>query len=145
MTGLRCTRGMILLTTILMLSLLAALVFSMQQAVWVYTRLHLKTCMTHRAFEALEQEVFKLIRQIDSTKKNCLSTALDVNDAVRQLKAERGCIVTTDKIKYRYWVNVLDYPERNRVLAVHAVLHPEVILSVRLSKTKVPMSWYMIA
>ena len=135
--------GMILLTTILILSLLAALVFSMQRAMWLYTKLYQKTCATHQAFEALESEALKLAR--GSLRTHCLSDVLDVNHALLMLKAGRGCVVTTNKIKYRYWVNRVGYSDKQVILAVHAVLHPEVMLSLRFSKIKGLMSWrYLI-
>ena len=139
----KCTSGMILFTTILILGLLAALVFSMQRAMWLYTKLHQKTCATHQAFEALEAEALKLAR--GSPKTHCLSDVLDVNHALVMLKAGHGCVISTNKIKYRYWINRVGYSDKQMVLAVHAVLHPEVILSVRFSKIKGLMSWrYLI-
>ena len=135
--------GMILMTTILILSLLAALVFSMQRAMWLHMKLHQKTCATHKAFEALETEALKLVR--GSPKTQCLSDVLDVNHAVLMLQTGHGCVVSHHKAKYRYWLNRLGYADKQVVLAVHAVLHPDVMLSVRFSDIKGVMSWrYLI-
>ncbi|MCH9755860.1 MAG: hypothetical protein K0U37_01545 [Gammaproteobacteria bacterium] len=143
MDALRRTRGMILLTTILILGLLAALIFSMQRAMWLYTKLHQKTCAIHQVFEALEAEALKLV--LSSPKTLCFSNILDVNHAALMLKAGHGCAVVENKMSYRYWVNDLGYVDKQMALAVQASVRPNAILSVRFSKTKGLMSWrYLI-
>ncbi|MCH9689065.1 MAG: hypothetical protein K0U24_00820 [Gammaproteobacteria bacterium] len=136
------TRGMILLTTVLILSLLAALVFSMQRAMWLYMQLNQQTYLSHQAFEALEQEAFKLLNNTNNAlNKSCSSKVLDVNYALLMLKAGHGCVVTENNIQYRYWLNCLDSKSKQWVIGVQLAFNSSARILLRFSSTKGLMSW----
>ncbi|MDF1677981.1 MAG: hypothetical protein P1U32_04725 [Legionellaceae bacterium] len=136
---------MILLTTTLLLSLVTALIFSLQQAVWLYSKVHQKVSIRYQIFEALESEVLKWAEQGRAhTSANCSSKVLDVSAAMRVLKAGHGCVMLSNNEKYQYWVNKLGYADKQAVLAIRAISYPDMILSVRFSNTRGIMSWWVI-
>ncbi len=138
-------KGMVLLTTVLLLSLVAALVFSMQRAVWLYTKVHQTASIRYQVFEALEREALKWVEHGNvHISDDCSSEMLDVNVAMRMLKKGYGCIMVSDNKKYRYWVNILGYVDKQVVLAIWAMSHPDIILSVRFSSTQGLMSWWVV-
>ena len=133
---------MILLTTVLILSLLAALVFSMQRAMWLYMQLNQQTALSHQAFDALEKEAFKLLdNKKNAFNTSCSSQVLDVNHALLMLKAGDGCVVTEDHIQYRYWLNQLDASSKQWVIGVQVAFNSSAKILLRFSSAKGLMSW----
>jgi hypothetical protein len=136
------TRGMILLTTVLILSLLAALIFSMQRAMWLYAKIHQKTDAAHQTFEALETTAFKLLdNRLNLSKTSCFSEALDVNDSLSQLKLDRGCMVVENKKKYHFWINKLQLYQKQWIIGVQSDIYPNHRMILRFSEQKGLMSW----
>jgi hypothetical protein len=135
--------GMILLTTLLCLGLLAAMLFSMQRAMWLFTALHQKTQQHHAELQALEATAMHVLKQ-PNTEKKCRSNQVDVQYAMLQLQQTLGCEVSLAGAQYRYWLNQLGYRDKQVVLAVQAVSNSELILSVRYSSTQGIMTrWYI--
>jgi hypothetical protein len=137
------TKGMILLTTILILSLLAALIFSMQHAMWLYYKIHQKTDAIHQAFEALEAEAFHLGGnglQV-TANANCLSENLDVNYLLFKLKSGHGCMVIENKKKYYFWINKLKAYKKQWIIGVQSATDPHRVILLRFSEPKGLISW----
>ncbi|MDX2346308.1 MAG: hypothetical protein QNK11_05515 [Legionella sp.] len=138
--------GMILLTTIILLSLLAALMFSMQRALWLYTKVHQKTYAYHEAFNQLEAVAFKLGENgLNTAKISCFSEVSDVNHALLMLNAGRGCLVTKNNTRYQYWINQMKPQKKQWVIGVQLEADPKTQIILRFSKTKGLMSWRYIS
>jgi hypothetical protein len=121
-------QGMILLTTILILGLLAAMVFSMQRGLWLYAKLHQKTLAHHHALHQLEAVALKLGGDRLSTSKTSCS----------------GEIVA-HHTKYFYWIKPVKFHQKQWIISVQSEAYPTAMLLLRFSKTKGLMSWrYLI-
>ncbi len=135
-------RGMILLTTVLVLSLLAGLVLSMQRALWLYTKIHQKTAVSHHAFDALEAAAFKLGKNItDLPSKHCFSEVLDANHALRMLKAGHGCVAVENQKKYIFWINQIKSQKKQWIIGVQSADNSTAVILLRFSEQKKLMSW----
>ena len=129
--------GMILLITILVLGLLSAMLFSMQRAMWLQSKLQQKTFAHYEAFEALETVALTF----PAPTKKCFSDVLDVNYAANKVQAGEGCMMTRHHLQYRYWVNELGYPDGQKVLAIRQVTAWGALLVIRFSERQGVMSW----
>ncbi|MDF1827591.1 MAG: hypothetical protein P1U39_04880 [Legionellaceae bacterium] len=98
------SEGMILLTTLIILALIASLLFSMMRATWIAQKLARQTRETHAAFYALEGAAQHLIA-LDFkhlTKKKCIKKTRDVNQPLQMLRIEQGCEWRYKNQVYRY-------------------------------------------
>jgi len=99
------SRGMILVTTVIMLLLIASLLFSVMQATWLYTKLTRQTRASHENFYALEA-VVSYLEQTDlkQMSSSCLKRSKDLNQPVEMLRKGQGCILNYKQKTYRYAV-----------------------------------------
>jgi hypothetical protein len=139
------TSGMILLTTVLILSLLAALIFSMQRALWLYYKIHQKTNTAHHTFDALEAIAFKLKdNRLEISEKNCSDEVLDVNQILFRLKSDDACTIIENKKKYYFWINKLKLYQKQWIIGVRSDNYPNHMILLRFSEQKKLMSWRYI-
>ena len=138
------SRGMILLTTLIMLALIASLLFSVMRGTWLYQKLTRQTRASHTAFYALEAAASHLekvgFKQVAS---NCLKKTKNLNQPVMLLRAGQGCILNYKQENYRYAVADLGVFAclKIKTQASHhwviAIMAPELgheILTVRIAK-----------
>lgn len=99
------SRGMILLTTLIMLALIASLLLSVMRGTWLYQKLSRQTQASHTNFYALEAAALYLenigFKQISS---HCLKKTKDLNQPVTILRSEQGCDLNYKNKTYRYAV-----------------------------------------
>ena len=99
------SRGMILLTTLVMLLVIASLLFSVMQGTWLYQKLTRQTRASHTNFYALEAAAFHLesigFKQLSS---GCIKRTKDLNKPVMMLRAGQGCAFNYKQKTYRYAV-----------------------------------------
>ncbi|NCT57817.1 MAG: hypothetical protein GW760_08950 [Legionella sp.] len=97
------SQGMILLTTLIMLALIASLLFSMMRATWIYQKLARKTQASHAAFYALEGAAQHLLAlDFKRISKICIKKTRDVNQPLSILRLEQGCELSYKNQAYRY-------------------------------------------
>lgn len=134
------SRGIILLTTLCILSILAGLMLSVEQAIWHFKQQQKSMMLNNQCFENLESAALQLLKQ-DTPHLHCKSQMLDVNEARRRLKAGEGCMMSTHEVSYRYWVNELTLYKKQFVLAVQAEFSPKTCLILRYTAGQKVMSW----
>ncbi len=135
-------RGIVLLTTLLMLGLLAALMLSIERAFWLYAKLHQKVFQAHAVFYQLEEAASALGKKGPSAVSGfCVSDALDVNDALWHLQSKPGCRLVHAGAAYRYWFTQLKSDKTEWVLAMQANSALKGVLMLRFSSKKGLLSW----
>ena len=134
---------MMLLTTVLLLGLLTALIFSMQRAMWLYQKVHQKTQASHQAFDALEAVGLDLGKM--PLKKACLGEALSVHELVFQLKSGHRCAQTVDKKKYYFWIDRLKAYPKQWIIGIFDETDAKHLLMLRFSAQKGLISWRYMA
>jgi hypothetical protein len=139
--------GMVLLSTVLMLLLMAALMCSMLKATWLYTRLNAHAKASHEAYYALETTALALLHpSVGKLDAACSSQTPDVNHARHMLQTGHGCVKVEHEVVYQYWWSDLgldaDASDRHWLLAVQQA-HRQLL--VRISGKKEIVSWrYLI-
>lgn len=132
------SQGMILLTTLIMLALIASLLFSMMRGTWIYQKLARKTRASHEAFYALEGAAQHLMAlDFNHISKRCVNKKRDVNQPLQLLRLEQGCELSYKKQVYRYTLADLGMfsCSHHWILAVTAPELGHEILSMRVAKS----------
>lgn len=138
-------KGMVLLITLCMLGLMTSLILSMEQSLWVYTKIYRRTQAAHYHFESLEKEVLPLLKQVRKQGNlTCFGRTKDVNHAVFMLQSGQGCIVKKQAFQYQYWIDGIDFSANEFILALHSLSFPATILSIRYSLSRGLMTWRVI-
>lgn len=138
------SRGMILLTTLIMLALIASLLFSMMRGTWIYQKLAKQTHKSHDAFYALEAVASHLEKSgLKHIPKKCINKTNDLNQPVSILHSKQGCELNYKHHVYYYAIADLGVFAclKIKAQASHhwslAVTAPEVgheILAIRVAK-----------
>jgi len=131
------SQGMILLTTLIMLALIASLLFSMMRGTWIYQKLARQTRASHEALYALEAAASHLERLgFKHVSKSCIKKTKDLNQPLRTLRLEQGCVLSYKREAYRYAVADLGVLACSHHWLI-AVTAPELgheILSIRVAR-----------
>ena len=99
------SRGMILVTTLIMLALIASLLFSVMQGTWLYQKLARQTRASHTNFYALEAAASHLEHiGFKQPASNCLKKTNDLNQAIMALRSGQGCTLNYKQKTYYYAV-----------------------------------------
>jgi len=102
-------KGMVVLTTIIMLSILTMLVLSLLQSVFLYTKVSNQVLAKHKALYQLEAAAYHLIA--DNYAPACLLTLENPNRIIDFLLHKRGCSFIWEDQRYYYLVDDLGlYP-----------------------------------
>jgi hypothetical protein len=139
--------GMVLLSTVLMLFVMAALMCSMLKATWLYAGLSTRTQASHKAYYALETTLLTLLHtSVGMHDTACSSQTRDVNHARYMLQTGHGCVKVEHDVVYQYWWSDLGLDahasDRHWLLAVRQA-HRQLL--VRISEKKEIVSWrYLI-
>ena len=138
------SRGMILLTTLIMLALIASLLFSMMRGTWIYQKLARQTYASHAAFYALEAAAQHLeTLEFRHIPKSCVKKTNDLNQPLSILRSEQRCVLRYKNQAYQYAIadlGVFTCLKINAQASHHwsmAITAPELgheILSVRVAK-----------
>ena len=96
-------QGMVLASTVLILSLLSLLILSQLQLVFLHYKALNQVIKKHQAFYELEAEASQLASKMPcSLQEACLSKAHDVNEIIHSLKNKQGCILRRKGQDYFY-------------------------------------------
>ncbi|MDF1684234.1 MAG: hypothetical protein P1U36_06210 [Legionellaceae bacterium] len=97
------SQGMILLTTLIMLALIASLLFSMMRGTWIYQKLVRQTRASHEAFYDLEAAASHLEKSgLKNIPKSCIKKTNDLNQPLSILRSEQGCVLRYKNQVYYY-------------------------------------------
>jgi type II secretory pathway component PulJ len=100
-------KGMVLISTIIMLMLLALLVISQMQMVsLVYQSLN-RFMEKHQDFYRLEVAAQQLMANHWQVKANCLITEKNPNEIITLLKNKQGCLLSYERQQFLYLVEDL--------------------------------------
>jgi len=138
------SRGMILLTTLIMLTLIALLLFSVMRGTWLYQKLVRQTQAAHTHFYALE-EVAAYLETINFKQHShsCLKKTRDLNQPVEFVRGQQGCVLQYKHEIYRYAVadlgvfaclKISAQASHHWMVAVTAPKRGHEILSVRVAR-----------
>lgn len=101
--------GMIILTTVIMISILTILILSLMQSVFFYTKVSNHVVKRHHALYQFEAAAYHLIALSGSAE--CLLTEENPNQLVDLLLQKKGCLLTAEHRRYYYLVDDLGlYP-----------------------------------
>jgi len=95
------SRGFILLTTVLMISLLSILVLTSLQAVYLEFKMINQLIANHRAFYQLEETAKKLAQQIDQLQ-HCVTQDSDLTHMDSVLLQHQGCKIQNQDDTFYY-------------------------------------------
>lgn len=103
-------RGIVLLTTILMISALSLVVLVMMQAVYLYAKLSGQLAFQHDNFYRLERVAAMIEAELTTyIQKKCLIESPDPN-ALEPLE-HRRCVISVDKQSFYYQISDMgEYP-----------------------------------
>lgn len=93
-------RGIILLTTMMMIGILTLLVLSLMQGVFLYIKSSHQVMTNHQVFRQMEI----MSTQLKLTNTDCMAQDKSPNQLVDMLLAKQGCIMTDGTYQYRYVV-----------------------------------------
>lgn len=135
---------MILLTTLIMLALIASLLFSVMRGTWLYQKMMRQTRASHTSFYALEAAAFHLEQSgFKDISSNCLKKTKDLNQPIIVLRSGQGCVLNYQAKTYRYAVadlgvvaclSINAQVSHHWVIAIMAAEYDHEILSVRVAK-----------
>tara|TARA_R110002126_G_scaffold17798_2_gene68886 strand:+ start:60182 stop:60670 length:489 start_codon:yes stop_codon:yes gene_type:complete len=131
------SQGMILLTTLIMLALIASLLFSMMRGTWMYQKLARQTRASHEAFYALEAAASHLEHLgFKHVSTSCIKKTKDLNQPLHSLRLEQGCVLSYKHQTYRYAVADLGVRvcSHHWLIAVAAPALGHEILSIRVAR-----------
>lgn len=101
-------KGMVLLMTIIMLSILTIFILSLLQGVLLYVKASNQLAQRHQTFYELEQVAHELQRTIDP---QCLVSGKNSNELVELLQYQMGCKKKVKQQSYVYLIEDLGvYP-----------------------------------
>lgn len=101
------SKGMILLTTIVMISILTMIVASLLQSVMLYIRSANQAIRYQKVFHQLEA----MTKNIDLSHSNCTVYNKNPNQLIAMLRMHQGCLVTDNQLSYEYLIEDLgNYP-----------------------------------
>ncbi|AHE66622.1 hypothetical protein [Legionella oakridgensis] len=105
-------RGMVLLTTIILISMLAFLVLSLMQGVFLYSKASAYRVVEHQEFYQLEATAYKLVfRKEWHAKPHCVARHADWSQ-IEQALAKPHCTVMLAEKQYHYLIEDLgEYSE----------------------------------
>lgn len=101
--------GIVLLTTMIMMSLLSVLMLSLMQSVLLYAKVSNQIVLTHKLFYQLEAAAQALISS--SAPPDCILTGEDPNHIIDLLLHQKGCYFVHNEQSYSYLIDDLGlYP-----------------------------------
>ncbi|KTC99386.1 hypothetical protein [Legionella erythra] len=120
------TKGFILVTALLFLSLMMLLVLSQQQLVWLYQQSLNRLIHKHQSLHAMEKQLrFILDKGLLRKGRACLLHSDDVNQVINRLLQGQGCLYVAKESSYRYFVEELgvfscmQHVAENRLYSTH--------------------------
>ncbi len=135
-------RGMVLLSTLFMLLLIATLMCSMQKATWVYAKLNTRIKASHDALHAFETATQSILNLSNTHEKACTNLTPDINDARAKLTMGQGCIWREGGEHYHYWWSDLGVGDEKALRHwLLTVKHAHQFLTVRITEQKKVISW----
>jgi len=101
--------GMVILTTVIMISIVTMLVLSLMQSVYFYTKMSNAVLKRHNALYQFEAAAYHLVTLSDLDE--CVLTEENPNRLVELLLKKKGCLLTLEHRLYYYLVDDLGlYP-----------------------------------
>lgn len=98
-------KGIVLLTTVLILSLLSLLILSQMQMVFLHSKALNQIVKKHRVFYELESEAKRIAFR--EQEGRCLISEQDPNEVIHLLQKKQGCSFRHKKQDYAYLVEEL--------------------------------------
>jgi len=109
-SGRERVQGTVLLTTIIIVSILAILILSMMQAVFLYLKASGHVVVHQQEFYQLEAAAQK-IAAFDKPLAHCVVQKINPNDIMSQLLSDKGCVLMVGDQRYQYLIDDLgEYP-----------------------------------
>jgi len=147
-------RGMILLTTIIMIIVLTMLVLTLLQTVFLYIKVNNQVVSKHEALYQLEAVAHRLLML--ENDPNCVITDGDPNQMIELLRDHRGCLFVDNHRQYDYVIDDLGlfpclhivsgntkYSSHHWLITVSMVGQPD-ILQLRIAKQAREISCYSL-
>lgn len=139
----RLQKGVVLLSTMLMLVVMTLLVLSMMQSVLLYMKASNQLFHQHTVFYDMED----VINRLDVASSNCVVNNQNPNQLIDLLVANQGCTHEENRRKYTYIIGDLSlYPcfqiktasgmrgSRHWLITIASTGLPHVVLQVRIAE-----------
>jgi hypothetical protein len=137
-------QGMILISTLLMISVLALIVLSQMQLIFLQFKAMSDTISRHRSFRQLEATAYQLVAERKRVKKECVVPEANDYRLIERLKNKKGCALTIHNEHYQYlmedlgvypcmetFINSQRYTTKHTRLTVALLLDKPLILQLR--------------
>ncbi len=98
-------RGLVLLTTVIMISILTLLILSLMQSVFLYIKVNNQVLRNHELLYQLEAVAYQLGKE--NYTSDCLLTNENPNQILELLLSRQGCFFRAENQQYIYLVNDL--------------------------------------
>ncbi|MDP1602621.1 MAG: hypothetical protein Q8M03_05095 [Legionella sp.] len=140
-------KGMILINTLLMISVIALIVLSQVQLIFLQFRAMNELISRHQAFRQLEAAANQLITgSMQGLNQRCLVPRRDNNDIVDRIKHKEGCALSINKKQYQFFIENLGavpcleitindqlYTTRHQRFTVALMSNKPLILQIRMA------------
>ncbi len=103
----RRAAGAVLLTTIIMVAVLAIAVLSLMQAVLLYAKASSHVAINHQEFYQLEAAALEIGFSKQAAVAPCLVRKSSQNEIIKQLLRDDGCVKMVGQRQYHYLVDDL--------------------------------------
>ncbi|QRN03312.1 hypothetical protein GH742_05215 [Legionella sp. MW5194] len=127
------SKGFILITALLFLSLMMLLVLSQQQQVWLYHKSLNQLLNKHRAVQVMEKKIRQIIKKDAFTAwPGCLLPSDKANQVIERLLQGQGCPYEVNGLHYRFVIEALGtYPCMQSVAEnrLHSTYHWRVTMA----------------
>lgn len=97
--------GLVLLTTIIMISILTLLVLSLMQSMLLYLKAHNQVLIKHEVLYQLEAAAYQIAKETYSS--DCVLTNENPNRMLELLLSKRGCVFMEENRQYLYLIDDL--------------------------------------